>query len=375
MDNLFALGNFHFAQMRWLWGLMALPLIVPLVLLLGRRAAAGSLLERFADKHLLPHLVRSRAGAARRLSWPLLLWSAAFTCGVLAMAGPRWSFTDTQTFAVPDDLVIVLDLSRTMNAQDAKPSRIMRAKQEIQDLLDLSRGAQIGLVAYAAVPHMVTPLTDDIRTIRNLLPELDTSLVTLQGDALKPALDMAATMLRAEPGQDKSILVISDGEFEETDIADLARAAGGATIYTMGIGTAAGVSGTGPGGEPIVSRLRADRLAALAAAGHGLYVEADYTDQDTRAILRRVEGDGGRAGASGGLGAGVGRGICLAGPGPRAVAAAVFPARRAVAASSVCRFRDAAGRAGARRHAGDGSRGQGRRQSFPDPGPAGACRL
>ena len=167
----------------------------------------------------------------------------------------------------------------------------------------MSRGEQIGLVAYAAVPHMVTPLTDDIRTIRNLLPALDTSLVTLQGDRLQPALEMAATMLKAQPGDSKSILVISDGGFEENDIAGLIRAAGGAAIYTMGIGTVAGApipNGNGDWlrlatGQIVTSHLQDRRLQMLATAGRGLYVEANYSDDDTRAILSRVEALNGKA--------------------------------------------------------------------------------
>ena len=100
----------------------------------------------------------------------------------------------------------MLDLSQSMNAKDVLPSRIARAREEMEDILDLSRGVSIGLVAYAAVPHMVTPLTDDVRTIRNLLPALDTSLVTIQGDRLKPALEMAANMLKADPATIGSIL-------------------------------------------------------------------------------------------------------------------------------------------------------------------------
>jgi Ca-activated chloride channel family protein len=191
------------------------------------------------------------------------------------MAGPCWDYTQEQTYEPARDLVIVLDLSQSMNATDVEPSRIARAREKIEDLMDMSHDDSIGLVAYAAVPHMITPLTDDFRTIKNLLPELDTSLVTIQGDRLKPALQMAAGMLKDEVGDEKSILVIGDGGFQERDIAGLVQAAGNATIYTMGVGA--------PG-----SGLRANRLQMLATAGHGIYVEANYTDSDTRAILSRM---------------------------------------------------------------------------------------
>jgi Ca-activated chloride channel homolog len=288
-------NQFHFAQGAWLWGLLAIP-AVPILYSLFYKSQSAGLLERFADRHLLPHLVKSRGVAGNNIRAPLFLWSAAWFCGVLAMAGPRWNYTDEQTFVGMQDLVIVLDLSQTMNAKDVKPSRMARAREEIEDLLDMNRGTSIGLVAYAAVPHMVTPLTDDVRTIKNLLPELNTSLVTIQGNRLKPALEMAAVMLKGEPGNDKSVLVIGNGNFQENDFAALAHAAGNAVIYTMGVGTASGAPVPGGDGDwlkdddgkPQISRLQAARLRSLAAAGHGLYVEANYTNDDTRAILGRI---------------------------------------------------------------------------------------
>jgi Ca-activated chloride channel family protein len=293
-----AFSQFHFLQSAWLWGLLAVPAVILLYALFYKTTASIQLLERFADRQLLPHLIRHRGLPTAKIRRSLLFWALAWLCAIVAMAGPSWNYTELQTFKGAANLIIVLDLSRTMNAQDVKPSRVARAREEIQDLLDLGRGTDIGLVAYAAVPHMVTPLTDDFRTIQNLLPDLDTSLVTLQGDRLQPALEMAARMLKAEPSSSNSILVISDGGFQEDDFAELARAAGGANIYAMGIGMTAGTfvpNGSGgllqnTMGQATISRLQADRLQQLAAAGHGIYVEANYSDSDTRAILDRIDG-------------------------------------------------------------------------------------
>jgi Ca-activated chloride channel family protein len=289
-------SHFQFAQPVWLWGLLAIPLVA-LLYALFYRAEGAKLLERFADRHLLPHLVKSGNATGRTVRASLVIWVMAWVFGILAMAGPRWNYAEVRTFSGTRNLVIVLDLSQSMNATDVKPSRIARAREEIQDLLDSSRGLSVGLVAYAAVPHMVTPLTDDVRTIKNLLPALDTSLVTIQGDRLRPALEMAAGMLKAEPGDNKSILVISDGDFEEHDISGLARVVGKAAVYVMGIGVPARTRAfDGFGGSPqnvagkiAAPPLKTDRLQSLAAAGHGLYVEANYTDSDTRAILGGLE--------------------------------------------------------------------------------------
>jgi Ca-activated chloride channel family protein len=126
----------------------------------------------------------------------------------------------------------------------------------------------------------------------------------VQGDRLQPALEMAARMLKAEPSKSNSILVISDGAFQEDDFAALARAAGGAAIYTMGIG--ATITGFPSQAPPLAgetgnwadSGLQAARLQQLAVAGHGIYVEANYSDSDTRAILRRINAAKGSAQAT-----------------------------------------------------------------------------
>ena len=117
-------------------------------------------------------------------------------------------------------LVILLDLSKSMDAQDVKPSRLERAKQEIADILDMNHKVKIGLVAFAAVPHMVVPVTEDMATLRTLLPYLETDLVHVQGSRLKPAIEMATGMLGNELGDQRSILVVSDGGFEDTAAAD-----------------------------------------------------------------------------------------------------------------------------------------------------------
>jgi Ca-activated chloride channel homolog len=296
-------SQFHFVQGAWLWGLLAIPIVLLFYALFYEATTPSRLLERFADRQLLPHLIKHQGIPVRGIRKSLLVWALAWLCGIVAMAGPCWNYTDQQAFKVPRNFVIVLDLSQTMNAEDVRPSRVARAREEIQDLLDISRGTDIGLIAYAAVPHMVTPLTDDVATIKNLLPALDTSLVTLQGDRLRPALEMAARMLKAEPGGSNSILVISDGEFEESDFTALAHAAGDTTIYTMGIGTLAGglVPDQSGGwlqdamGKATISRMQENRLQQLATAGHGFYVTADYSDSDTRAILGGINAARGSA--------------------------------------------------------------------------------
>ena len=127
--------SFHFAYPWWLLGLLA---VLPVGAWLRRSTVHGSMarLNRYADPHLLPHLTGSRELHAterwRRFSRWALLWSIL----IIAMAGPRWDYTQIQLFTPGSDLVILLDISRSMEVSDVRPSRLARARQEIEDLIN-----------------------------------------------------------------------------------------------------------------------------------------------------------------------------------------------------------------------------------------------
>ncbi|PJF38389.1 MAG: VWA domain-containing protein, partial [Phototrophicales bacterium] len=145
-----------------------------------------------------------------------------------------------------ENLVILLDLSRSMDATDVKPSRLARARQEIEDIAKATASNKngsinIGLIAFAGAVHVITPLTDDMDTMRSLLPSLNTDIVYTQGARLVPALTRAAEMLSSAPGNEKHILVLSDGDFDDGAISILSTEQSlvkqGIHIHAMGIGT------------------------------------------------------------------------------------------------------------------------------------------
>jgi Ca-activated chloride channel family protein len=300
---------FHFAHNAWLWGLLAIPIVALLYALLYRPSAYRARLEQFADSHLLPHLLTGNPGTGGAKKRSLLLWSMVWACGIIALAEPRWNYTDLETFKPEQNLVVLLDLSKSMDAQDVKPSRMAQAREKLEDLLKMAKGMNIGLVGYAADAHMISPITDDAKPLLDLLPEIDTSLPYVQGNILKPALDMASRMLDAEPGHNKSILVISDGGFRDGNIASMAAEAvkPGIAIYTIGIGTPEGAPIPAEGGgfikaqdeKIVISRLQGDRLQALSNPTGGLYRKANYTDSDILAILNQIDGKSEAAEATG----------------------------------------------------------------------------
>lgn len=283
----------HFAEPLWLWGLLAIPLVIAWLSYSSPFRQRGQEIK-YADAHLLPHLsgtATTRVVSSRK---PLLGWTLAWSLLCLAMAGPRWDFRQMNPFEPGADLVILLDISRSMDVTDVNPSRLERARQEVQDLAVANPGISIGLIAFASVAHVVTPITDDRESLLRQLPALSTNLVQLQGSRLGDAIDQAERLLAGQ-GDDvaHNILLISDGDFAEQDLQEKVRTLhdAGIRFHVLAIGTANG--GPVPGlmaanGEPVLSWLDEQGLRQLADSGGGIFRVSDYRDNDTRQILDAI---------------------------------------------------------------------------------------
>jgi Ca-activated chloride channel family protein len=286
--------SLHFSQPGWFFGLLALPLVA-LWLWRSTSKAARSPIHRYAEAHLLPHLTGVRE-LKRGERWGRFLgWSLLWLLLLTAMAGPRWDYASVQLFHPGDNLLILFDISGSMEATDTAPSRLARARQEVQDLILQNRELRLGLIAFASVPHVISPVTEDSRALLLALPALSTNLTQLPGSRLLGALERAEQLLSALPEDSaKAMLLISDGDFDEPGLEDRIRglAERGMALHVLGVGTPEGAEVPGdrgpllaPNGEPVRTRLDQDQLQALASAGGGLYRLADYRDDDTRAIL------------------------------------------------------------------------------------------
>ena len=294
------LTAFHFSEPGWLWALLLCLPVALWLLLLHRFSGGNEHLQQYADSHLLPHLL-GRTEASKHTRWRRFArWTTLWTLLVLAMAGPRWDFTDVQLFRPGTNLVILFDISRSMNVTDVQPTRLVRARQEVEDLLNLNRGIRVGLIGFATVAHVVSPVTEDMNGIRRMLSALDTDLVELQGSRLLYALESAAVLLAGQPeDSNNSLLIVSDGDFDEPGLEQRlqAFAADGVRVHTLGIGTPEGDAVPGRNGhwirdrkgQPVVSSLNEPLLQALAKAGNGIYQRADYRERDTDKILDEVK--------------------------------------------------------------------------------------
>jgi len=272
------LTSLHFLHPAWL---LALPPLLLLTVWLARSIANDGNWSRIVDAQLLP-LLRISEGRRARSAWPLLVGSI-WTLAVVALAGPAWNRIQSPAFRAPASWILVLDLSPSMGAGDLTPSRVARARYAAADILSAAHDARVGLVAFAGEPHTVAPLTSDVATVRVLLQPLAPSLMPESGDRLAPALDEAQALLSAggytRHGQ---VVVLSDGISDPVESLRSAQELrkNGVTVNIIGVGTAAGAPEPGgkgdfvhdPTGRPRITRLQAEELQHIAAAGGGGYV-------------------------------------------------------------------------------------------------------
>jgi Ca-activated chloride channel homolog len=270
-----------------LWGL---PVVVILLAFLGRRRR--TLVAR------LGVLVSpdERRRTALRHRFRAILHVLALVLVVFALAQPRWGFRWQDLHREGLELVVVLDVSSSMDAQDVSPSRLERAKRKIFDLSELLTGDKVGMVLFAggAFPRM--PLTLDYTALRDLAADTSSQTLVAQGSDLGAALDVARSLLAGEGQADKAILVLSDGEDQigkAREAADRA-AAEGIHLYAIGVGTVEGapVPQAGGGfkkdssGERVLSRLDEKVLQEIAARGSGAYVQSTAGPADIQGIFR-----------------------------------------------------------------------------------------
>jgi len=256
----------HFLRPAWL---LALPLLWGLILWLARRRSRAGDWVGLVDPDLLPALRLDGGGKPGRSPWPWL--ALAWTLAALALAGPSWQRAPAPAYRGNAAWVMVLDLSPSMTATDVAPNRVTRARYALDDLLDAAHDARVGLVVFSDEAYTVTPLTDDVATVRALLPPLEPGIMPTSGDDLAPALDRAGKLLTHGGSQSGQVVVLTDGFADPASAFDAARKlrAHGIAVNVVGIGAGGGIVRTG---LSAAGPLDVDRLKQLAASGGGRYV-------------------------------------------------------------------------------------------------------
>ncbi len=273
--------------------LLAVPVLAVLLRLGWRRYRAS--MARISSDAVLAALVPATVMRAR--AWQALLAVVGLLGVLLAAAGPRLGFDYEQRQMQGVSIQVLLDVSLSMDAADVAPSRIERARREIEDFVGLLHGDAVGLVLFAAGAWTRIPMTVDYGTFLWAVKDSSSDTIRAQGTALSGAIDVATTALGKAPASGRAILVVSDGELhesKETLDAAVARAkAAGVRIYALGIGEPAGapipLSSGGfkkdASGNVVVSKLDEGVLSGLAAETGGAYVRAVTSNADVRALV------------------------------------------------------------------------------------------
>jgi len=286
------------AQFHWLrpWWLAALLPGIALALLLARRSGNNSAWQGVIAPELLPYLVEQDTSTKRqRLHWWLLL---PWLCACLALAGPSWNKIPLPIHKQQTPLVILLDLSPSMWAEDVKPNRLTRARLKLIDLLHTRQEGTTALVAYAGDAHVVTPLTDDTATIISLLPALNPAVMPVPGNQPLQALEKGIELIVKSGFQNGHVLLVSDG-LPSADLplmnAQLENYPGIKTSV-LALGTKDGapipsVSSAGKGGfvkdsngNIVIAQLRETPLRKLAQNNGGIYRKISLDDSDIEAL-------------------------------------------------------------------------------------------
>ncbi len=292
------IADFHL--LRPLWLLALLPLLL-MLWYLHRRSRQSRSWQQIIDPQLQPYVLTQ--GSPGRRGGALFAIATAGLLAILALAGPSWQKLEQPVYRQQSALVILLDLSRSMDATDLRPSRLERARLKLHDLLQQRQEGQTALIVFAANAFVVTPLTDDTHTISSQLAAMTSDLMPSQGSRPDQAIRQALQLLRASGINRGSVLLISDGVDAE-HIAAVQQAAAelataGHQLQVIGVGSQQGapIPNGGRGfiqdkqGNIVIARLQRDALQQIAASGHGHYQDMRIDEADIQTLLQQVQID------------------------------------------------------------------------------------
>lgn len=291
---------FRFANEIWLYVLLVIPVVL-LVFWLNARWRK-KVVKQLGDAAILETLMPSLSRSLPRLKRFLFVLALAFL--LVGIANPQIGTKYEEVKREGFELMICLDVSNSMLAEDLTPNRLERAKQAISRLIDRLKSDKIGVVIFAGEAYIQLPMTVDHSAAKLFLRSIDTDIVPTQGTAIGAAIELAATSFNQQSKSNKSIIIITDGENHEDDAIKQATAATeqGITVHTIGIGSLSGTPipvykrGQMLGyrkdreGNTVVTKLNETMLQQIAAAGNGTYVRANNSRTGLNLLMDELEG-------------------------------------------------------------------------------------
>ena len=288
---------FRFANIEILWWLLTIPVFIIGYILYTRRKRRQ--LAEFGDPELVSELMPDASKARPVVKFSLLMVALALL--IMAAARPQYGQKEKTVKRQGIEVMIALDISNSMMAEDVAPNRLDRAKQMLSKMIDRMVDDKVGLVVFAGEAYTQLPITCDYVSAKMFLNTITPALIPTQGTAIGAALE---TSIRSFGSQEsdagRAIILITDGENHEDDAIAAAKHARelGIQVFVVGIGKPEGspipIVGTNNyikdrSGQVVVSRLNEDMCQQIAQAGNGIYVRCDNTNTAMRALQQELD--------------------------------------------------------------------------------------
>ena len=289
---------FQFSHQEYLYALALIPLfsVVFAIVMITRKKR----LQRFGDIDLVNRLMPDASSRKPAVKFVLLM--IAYSFAVAGVAGPKIGTKLQESKRVGSEIIIALDVSNSMMAEDIQPNRLERAKQAVSRLIDRLGDNRIGLIVFAGEAYIQLPVTTDFVSAKMFLSTISPDIVPVQGTAIGAAINLAVNSFSPASEAGKAVIVITDGENHEDDPVKAAEEAAkqGVNVYAIGVGSTQGVPipvRTAYGqrdfmrdreGNIVMTALDEKTLQETAIAGNGIYVRATTANMGLNNVFDEI---------------------------------------------------------------------------------------
>jgi len=288
---------FRFANIEYLWGLLLIPFLT--IIFVWARLARKKALKRFGSEMVLKQLMPFASASRPVFKFIVLMLALSFF--IVGVARPQFGSKLKKMKREGVELIIALDVSNSMKAEDIQPNRLERAKRAISRLVDRLQDDKIGLIVFAGDAYTQLPITSDYTSAKLFLNSVNTQIVPKQGTAIGAAINLASRSFTPEGEANKAIVIITDGENHEDDAVSAAENAveNGIVVHTIGMGLPSGspipVLRNGQNdylkdrdGNVVITKLNEQMLEQIAVAGNGIYVRANNAQVGLNALFDEI---------------------------------------------------------------------------------------
>jgi Ca-activated chloride channel homolog len=292
------MDSFRFAHPEYFYTLLVIPVF--LVLFILSRIIRSRSLRKFGDHELLIQLMPSVSNTRPFIKF--IVWMAIISILVTALAQPQFGSKLLTSKRKGAEIIIALDVSNSMMAEDIKPNRLERAKRAIAQLTERLHNDKLGLIVFAGQAYVQLPITTDYTSAKLFLNAISTNSVPVQGTAIGAAINMSVRSFSPNFAGSKAIIVITDGENHEDDAVGAAKTAreDKIVVHTIGMGLPQGapipVGAEGSkdymkdkSGSIVVTKLDENMLTQIAAAGGGTYIRANNAEVGLNNLFNEID--------------------------------------------------------------------------------------